>query len=193
MSDKKSESPKDDVTTSDPEVNAKEDDVRSQTTSKSKKAKRKATLESDPNPVTTGQGDPLASASSKKIKKKELSADQLAQLADAEDTWYLQMEESGLTHPIRASEILKKESLLLQELQKKASQSISSSTMQTVITGITAMDAKGYNLKAEDWRKHKQEVLRATSSLADDQAISQRNQSIPDTNWLQVELALTSG
>ena len=73
-----------------------------------------------------------------------------------------------------------KESKQLQELKKKALKSISSSTMQTVITGITAMEAKGYNLKAEDWRKHRQEVLRATPSLADDQAIAQRNQSIPD-------------
>jgi hypothetical protein len=193
MSDKKSTNPKAKVTTLEPAEILEEVGSRLQTKPKSKALKRKESLEATQTPVMTEFGELVVDANAKKIRKKTYSPESSDQTPSEDDTWYLQIEDNDTTHPIRASEILQKESKKLKELQKIALQSISSSTMQTVITGITAMEPKGYNLKAEDWRKHRQEVLRATSSLADDQAIAQRNQSIPDVNWLQVELALFSG
>ena len=193
MADKKAAIPRDKVTTLEPAEISKEEGSRSQTKPKSKALKRKESLEATQTPVTTEFGELVIDASAKKIRKKTYSPESSEQSPSEDDPWYLQIEDDDTTHPIRASEILKKESKKLQELQKIALQSVSNSTMQTVITGITAMEAKGYNLKADDWRRHRQEVLRATSSLVDDQAIAQRNQSIPDVNWLQVELALFSG
>jgi hypothetical protein len=193
MSVKKSTNPKAKVTTLEPAEILEEVGSRSQTKPKSKALKRKESLEATQTPVMTEFGELVVDANAKKIRKKASSPESSEQTPSEDDTWYLQIEDNDTTHPIRASEILQKESKKLKELKKIALQSISSSTMQTVITGITAMEPKGYNLKAEDWRKHRQEVLRATSSLADDQAIAQRNQSIPDVNWLQVELALFSG